>query len=200
MAGLLLCGLTEITRVHQRLNQFYFGTMAAILAAPVRTNSRAIALFPEGCFSYPQTVVSSVEMMHVSKATYFRNRLGVSSWFTFTAALLALQAAALNIIGQSNLRVACSSALLLLLLIAATRLYIKNALASKHAIRLFWLLAIGAALWAIDPLLEILHAMGRIMPGPIASASLLFLQPVVILAAVVSYAYIKHDEHRYFHG
>jgi PAS domain S-box-containing protein len=172
--------------------------MAAILAATVRTNSRAIALFPEGCFSYPQTVVSSVEMMHVSKTTYFRNRLRVSSWFTFTAALLALQAAALNIIGQSNLRVACSSALLLLLLIAATKLYVKNALASNHAIRLFWLLlAIGAALWAIDPLLEILHAMGRIIPGPTASASLLFLQPIVILAAVVSYAYIKHDEHRY---
>jgi PAS domain S-box-containing protein len=136
--------------------------------------------------------------MHVNETTYFRNGLRAASWFIFTIAFLTLQAIVFNTLGQSGLELTCSSTLLLLLLVVTMKLYVKNALTSKHAVRLFWLLlAIGTALWAIDPLLGIFHVMGKIISDPIVSTSLLFLQPVVMLAAVASHAHIQHAEHEY---
>lgn len=132
----------------------------------------------------------------MSQAADFRTEARISAWLIFSMAVLALQGA-LNIVHQRNLRLALSNILLFVLLIAAAKLYVQNAVASRHAIRLFWsFLAIAAALWAIDPLLGIFHAMGKISPGPIFSASALFLHGVAALAAMASYAHIKQAEHR----
>jgi PAS domain S-box-containing protein len=59
----------------------------------------------------------------VSKSTHFRYKSTTSSWLLSFTALLALQAIALSILNQRELRLACSSILFFAFLLGAARLY-----------------------------------------------------------------------------
>jgi hypothetical protein len=110
-------------------------------------------------------------------ATAPARKLHPSSWPFIATVLLILQAAAL-ISSERELRLACSSAVQLMVLVFGTSIAAQNAARSRHSIRLFWsLMASALGLWAVNALLGMLYAMGagRSLPALTFSAPIMFL-------------------------
>ena len=131
-------------------------------------------------------------------ATGPARKLNPPSWPFIAAALLAVQAAAL-ISKERELRLACSSAVLLMVLVFGTSIAAQNAARSRHSIRLFWSLMAGAlGLWAINALLGTLYAigLGRSLPELTLSAPIMFLHTIVMLAAMAAHPHEKRLDHR----
>jgi len=119
-------------------------------------------------------------------ATAPARKLYLPSWPFIAAVLLALQGAAL-ISRERELRLACSSAVLLMALVFGTSIAAQNAARSRHSIRWFWSLMAGAlALWAVNALLGMLYSigLGRRLPELALSAPIMFLHTIVMLAAM----------------
>ena len=131
-------------------------------------------------------------------ATGSARKLNSPSWPFIAAALLAVQAAAL-ISKERELRLAWSSAVLLMVLVFGTSIAAQNAARSRHSIRLFWSLMAGAlGLWAINALLGTFYAvgLGRSLPELTLSAPIMFLHTIVMLAAMAAHPHEKRLDHR----
>lgn len=131
-------------------------------------------------------------------ATGPAGKLNTSSWPFIAAALLAIQATAL-ISNERELRLACSSAVLLLVLVFGASIAAQNAARSRHSIRLFWsLVAGGLGLWAVNALVGTLYAigLGRSLPELTLSAPIMFLHTIVMLAAMAAHPHEKRLDHR----
>jgi PAS domain S-box-containing protein len=131
-------------------------------------------------------------------ATAPARKLHPSSWPFIATVLLILQAAAL-ISSERELSLACSSAVLLMVLVFGTSIAAQNATRSRHSIRLFWsLMASALGLWAINALLGMLYAMGlgRNVPALTFSAPIMFLHTIVLLAAMAAHPHERRLDHR----
>ena len=131
-------------------------------------------------------------------ATAPARKLYLPSWPFIATVLLGLQAAAL-ISRERELRLACSSTVLLIILVFGTSLATQNAARSRHSIRLFWsLMAIALGLWAANALLGIVYAigLGRRLPELTLSAPIMFLHTIVMLAAMAMHPHEKRLDHR----
>lgn len=120
------------------------------------------------------------------------------SWPFIATVLLALQAAAL-ISRQRELRLASSSAVLLVVLVVGASIAAQNAARSRHSIRLFWSFTASAlGLWAVNALLGMLYAigLGRSLPELTLSAPIMFLHTIVMLAAMAMHPHEKRLDHR----
>jgi PAS domain S-box-containing protein len=125
--------------------------------------------------------------------------LHIPPWPLFATALLIVQTAFVLAAHERGPRLACDSAILFVILAAGTSIAALNALRSRHSIRLFWaFMAAGTGLWAANSLLGILYAagLGRRLPDPMLSASVLFLHTVLLLAAVASRPHVKQLDQR----
>jgi hypothetical protein len=131
-------------------------------------------------------------------ATAPARKLYLPSWPFIAAVLLVLQAAAL-ISSERELRLACSSAVLLMVLVFGTSIAVQNAARSRHSIRLFWsLMASALGLWAVNALLGMLYAigLGRRLPELALSAPIMFLHTIMMLAAMAMHPHEKRLDHR----
>jgi PAS domain S-box-containing protein len=131
-------------------------------------------------------------------ATAPARKLHPSSWPFIATVLLILQAAAL-ISSERELRLACSSAVQLMVLVFGTSIAAQNAARSRHSIRLFWsLMASALGLWAVNALLGMLYAMGagRSLPALTFSAPIMFLHTIVLLAAMAAHPHERRLDHR----
>jgi PAS domain S-box-containing protein len=131
-------------------------------------------------------------------ATATAGKLYLPSWPFIATVLLILQAAAL-ISRERELRLASSSAVLLMVLVFGTSIAAQNAARSRHSIRLFWSLMAGAlGLWAVNALLGTLYAigLGRSLPDLTVSGPIMFLHTIVMLAAVAAQPHEKRLDHR----
>ena len=133
-------------------------------------------------------------------ATGLAGKLNPSSWPFIAAVLLAVQAAGF-ISKERELRLACSSGVLLVVLLVGISIAAKNAVPSRHSIRLFWsLIAVALGLWGVNALLGTLYAMGlgRSLPELTLSAPIMFLHTIVMLAAMAAHPQVKRlDRRRY---
>ena len=101
--------------------------------------------------------------------------------------------------GRHDVGLDWNSILLLVLLSAVTWISAQNALRTRHSIRLFWsLMAAGSGLWALNSILEIRSAtaLGKNLPDPMLSASLLFLHTTMMIGAVAVRPHVKQLEQR----
>jgi PAS domain S-box-containing protein len=120
-------------------------------------------------------------------------------WPLVAAIFLVMQSGMLLVSGEWEMRLAWSSAILLVVLVVGTSISIQNALQNKHSIRLFWaFMATGLGLWAVNPLLGILYAAGpgRSITDPILSASILFLHTVMMLMSVACRPHVRQLDQR----
>ncbi|HZE23260.1 MAG TPA: PAS domain-containing protein [Blattabacteriaceae bacterium] len=133
-------------------------------------------------------------------ATGLAGKLNPSSWPFIAATLLAVQAAAL-ISKERELRLGCSSAVLLVILVVGTSIAAQNAVRGRHSVRLFWsLIAVALGLWGVNALLGTLYAigLGRSLPELTLSAPIMFLHTIVMLAAMAAHPQVKRlDRRRY---
>jgi PAS domain S-box-containing protein len=119
------------------------------------------------------------------------SRSWTQAWAILAIALLASQAGLLLVIkpGALNAYSNVVNFIYLLLLVLASGLAALNARGSRHAARLFWaLLALGCAVWALNPFSWAYYVgiEGKEHPDFLFSAVPLYLHLVIFVAAVVS--------------